>query len=160
MSSGLLQLYEAAVAPEWCDYNHHMNDAYYALAFSRATDALMDRISLDAAGRAASGRTIYTLAVVIRYLREIGEGENIRVFGQILERDAKRLRLWLEMRHAAGGHVLATSEQLIACVDKSGERPRIASFLPPMQEALAEIAREQAGLAVPQEAGKGITLQR
>ena len=160
MSAELLPLYEASVAPEWCDYNHHMNDAYYALAFSRATDGLMDRIGLDAAGRAASGRTIYTLAVVIRYLREIREGEAFRVCGQIIERDAKRLRLWLEMRHAGVGHLLATSEQLIACVDQSGERPRIASFSPAMQEALDAIAGEQAGLPVPVEAGKGISMRR
>ena len=158
--SGLLHLSNAVVEPDWCDYNGHMNDAYYAVAFSRATDALADRIGLDAAGRAASGRTIYTLALVIRYLREVKAGESLAVYVQILEHDAKRMRFWLEMRHAADEHVLATSEQLIACVDQNGAVPRIASFLPHMQAALAAIVAGQAGLAMPEQAGKGISLRR
>ena len=154
----LLHLYDAHVETAWCDYNGHMNDAYYAVAFSRSTDALMDRIGLDAAGRAASGRTIYTLALVIRYLREAKAGVAFSVYLQILELDAKRLRLWLEMQ--SGGHVLATSEQLIACVDQSGGAPRIASFLPDMRAALEAIVAGQAGLAAPEQAGKGISLRR
>ena len=156
----MLHLFEAHVEAAWCDYNGHMNDAYYALAFSRATDALADRIGLDAAGRALSGRTIYTLALVIRYLREVKAGEGFAVYVQILEHDARRMRFWLEMRHGAQGHVLATSEQLIACVDQSGAVPRIASFLPQMQAALAAIVAGQAGLVVPEQAGKGISLRR
>jgi acyl-CoA thioester hydrolase len=156
----MLHLYNAYVEPGWCDYNGHMNDAYYAVAFSRATDALADRIGLDAAGRKASGRTIYTLALVIRYLREVRAGEGFAVFVQLLEHDAKRIRFWLEMRHGAEGHVLATSEQLIACVDQSGEKPRIANFLPEMRAALDAIVAGQAGLAAPEQVGKGISLKR
>ena len=155
---GLLHLYDAAVEPGWCDYNGHMNDAYYAVAFSRSTDALMDRIGLDAAGRKASGRTIYTLALVIRYLREAKAGEAFSVFLQILELDAKRVRMWLEMR--SGENALATSEQLIACVDQSGATPRIASFLPEMKAALDAIVAGQDGLAAPEQAGKGISMRR
>ena len=51
----VLALYETKVAPDWVDYNGHMNDAAYALVFSRAGDALMDRIGLDAAARKATG---------------------------------------------------------------------------------------------------------
>ena len=159
-SSALLHLSDSVVEAGWCDYNGHMNDAWYAVAFSRATDALMDRIGLDLAGRAASGRTIYTLALVIRYLREVKAGEAFRVFVQILELDAKRVRFWLEMRHGAEGHALATSEQLIACVDQSGAAPRIASFMPEMKAALDAIVASQAGLDVPEQAGKGISLRR
>ena len=156
----LLYLSGGVVEPGWCDYNGHMNDACYAVAFSRATDALMDRIGLDAAGRKASGRTIYTLALVIRYLREVKAGAAFSVFVQILELDAKRARFWLEMRHGAENHALATSEQLIACVDQSGGAPRIASFTPAMQASLHAIAAGQAGMALPEQAGKGISLRR
>jgi acyl-CoA thioester hydrolase len=45
-------IYRTAVLPEWIDYNGHLRDAYYALALSLATDALMDRIGLDAGYRA------------------------------------------------------------------------------------------------------------
>ena len=60
----------------------------------------------------------------------------------------------------SGGNVLATSEQLIACVDQSGGAPRIASFLPDMRAALEAIVAGQAGLAAPEMAGRGISLRR
>ncbi len=48
-----IPIYATAVLPEWIDYNGHLRDAYYALIVSLATDALMDRIGLDAAYRGA-----------------------------------------------------------------------------------------------------------
>ena len=69
-----LTLYDTVVASDWVDYNGHMNDAAYAVVFSRATDALMDRIGLDAAARKSSGRTLYTLQVMLHYLQEASDG--------------------------------------------------------------------------------------
>ena len=57
----LLALLETRVAPDWVDYNGHMNDAAYALVFSRACDALMDKVHLDAGARKATAHTLYTL---------------------------------------------------------------------------------------------------
>ena len=51
-----LDVYATTVAGDWIDYNGHMNDAAYALVFSRSLDALMDRIGLDAATRKRTGR--------------------------------------------------------------------------------------------------------
>ena len=33
-------IHRAAVRDEWLDYNGHLNEAYYVLIFSHATDAL------------------------------------------------------------------------------------------------------------------------
>ena len=48
-----IPVYETPILPEWIDYNGHLRDAYYGLIFSQSTDALMDRIGLDAAYRHA-----------------------------------------------------------------------------------------------------------
>ena len=40
-------IYKTHVAPEWVDYNGHMNDAEYARVFSLACEALIDTIGLD-----------------------------------------------------------------------------------------------------------------
>ena len=40
------------VPPEWIDYNGHMMDAYYFLAFTEATEAFLDHVGLGAAYRA------------------------------------------------------------------------------------------------------------
>ena len=53
-----LDVYATTVAGDWIDYNGHMNDAAYALVFSRSVDALMDRIGLDAAARKRSGQSL------------------------------------------------------------------------------------------------------
>ena len=51
-----LTSYQTTIAPEWVDYNGHLRDAFYLLIFSHATDALMDMLGLDEAGRARNRR--------------------------------------------------------------------------------------------------------
>ena len=46
--------------PEWIDYNGHMMDAYYFLAFTEATEAFLDHVGLGAAYQARTGSGIYT----------------------------------------------------------------------------------------------------
>ena len=50
-----------AIEPDWIDYNGHLRDAYYVVVLSDATDALMDHLGLDAAYRARTRCTLYTL---------------------------------------------------------------------------------------------------
>ena len=155
----LLALTETRVAAEWVDYNGHMNDAAYALAFSRACDALMDKVHLDAGARKATGRTLYTLQMMLHYFREAKEGEPLSVSAHLLEHDSKRMRVWFAMRRGADGPELAASEQLLLSVEL-GEPPRTAPWLPETMSALDALARAQGGLAAPALAGQGIVLKR
>jgi acyl-CoA thioester hydrolase len=154
------RLLEFEVPADWVDYNDHLNDAYHAVAFSRAGDEFIERIGLGPAGRAATGRTIYTLGLVIRYLAEAKLGERIAVSLQILETDAKRVRFWLEARCVDDDALISTSEQILICVDRTGERARAADFPAAVAARLAAIARDHANLAAPPEAGQGLTLRR
>jgi len=154
-----LTLYDTLVASDWVDYNGHMNDAAYALVFSRATDALMDRIGLDAAARKASGRTLYTLQVMLHYLQEASEGAPLFVACQLLEHDDKRMRIWLEMRAGRDGAVLAASEQLLLSIDKN-DAARAAPWRMETLAALDALAKAHRGLAVPKLAGSGVTMKR
>jgi acyl-CoA thioester hydrolase len=154
-----LAIYDAVVAPEWVDYNGHMNDAAYAHVFSRATDALMDRIGLDAAARKATGRTLYTLQMMLHYFKEAREGGPLVVSCHLLEHDEKRMRVWLAMRAGRDGEVLAASEQLLLSVDKSAES-RAAPWRAETLAALDALAKAQRGMAVPPLAGRGIALRR
>ena len=156
----MMHLLDARVEESWVDYNGHMNDAYYAILMSHATDALMQRIGLGPEGRRATQLTIYTLSMLIHYLKEAKLGAPLSVHGQLLEHDAKRIRFWLELRHGGDGDVLALSEQLLICVDQSDAVPRPASFLPDMQAKIAALATEHARLPVPGRAGHGISLRR
>jgi acyl-CoA thioester hydrolase len=154
-----LSLYDTVVASDWVDYNGHMNDAAYALVFSRATDALMDRVGLDAAARKASGRTLYTLQIMLHYLQEASEGAPLFVACQLLEHDDKRMRVWLEMRAGRDGAVLAASEQLLLSIDKN-DGAKAAPWRTETIAALDALAKAHRGLAAPKLAGSGIALKR
>jgi len=154
------RLLEFELPADWVDYNDHLNDACHAIAFSRAGDAFLERIGLGDAGRAATGRTAYTLGLIIRYHAEARLGERIAISLQILESDAKRVRFWLEARRVDDDQVISTSEQVLICVDRTGPRPRAAEFPPAVGAALRAIALDHADLATPPEAGRGLALRR
>ena len=73
-----LPVLETTVVSEWVDYNGHMNDAAYAIVFSRSVDALMDRVGLDAAARKRTGQTLFTLQMMLHYFKEAKEGDALR----------------------------------------------------------------------------------
>jgi acyl-CoA thioester hydrolase len=155
-----MRLLEIEIPAEWVDYNDHLNDAYHALAFSRAGDAFMERLGLGEAEREASGRTIFTLGLIIRYLAEAKLGERITISLQVLEIDKKRVRFWLEARRVEDDGLISTSEQVLICVDRTGERPRAANFPDDVAARLEAVAADHAGFAIPLEAGHGLTLRR
>ncbi len=155
-----LTIYETEVAAEWVDYNGHMNDAAYALVFSRALDALMDRIGLDAAARKASRRTLYTLQMMLHYFQEASQGQPLFVRCHLLEHDEKRMRVWLEMKAGREGERLAASEQLLLSVDQGEDGARAAPWRAETQAALDALAHAQRGLEVPPLAGQGVALKR
>ncbi len=153
-------LMEVSVQHDWVDFNGHMNDAAYAEAFSLALMTMTDHLGLDAAGRESTGHTVYTVQVMIRYLNEAAENAPLVLTGRILEADDKRLRAWAEMHNASSGTLLATTEQLLLCVDQSGPAPRAARWPEPFAERLKALAAEHAALPVPAGAGEGIRLKR
>ncbi|MEQ6887248.1 thioesterase family protein [Halomonas sp. CS7] len=127
-----MALMEVRVAPEWVDYNGHMNDAEYARVFSLGVEALMDAIGLDEAGRARHGYTLYTLETHLCYRREVHEGQPLSVEVTVLARDAKRLHVFFTM-HDSEGTLLATSEQMLMGIDSDAGRPA------PFPEAVAGV---------------------
>lgn len=145
-----------AVAPEWVDYNGHMNDAEYARVFSLAVDALVDAIGLDEAARDALGVTTFTLETHLCYLAEAHENEALRVDVDVLDRDAKRLHLFFSMMRA-DGTLAATSEQMIMAMDRHSGRPTA------FPDAVAEAAAAFGQLSAddwPNQAGRTIGIRR
>jgi acyl-CoA thioester hydrolase len=156
--SALLVL-ETTVISDWVDYNGHMNDAAYAIVFSRSVDALMDRVGLDAAARSRTRQTLFTLQMMLHYFKEAKEGDTLAVSCQLLEHDSKRMRVWLDMV-ALSGQRVAASEQLLISVAQCGGSARAVEWTFETQAALEALAKAQKGLAHPPEAGSGVTLKR
>ncbi|UYG09275.1 thioesterase family protein [Halomonas sp. M4R1S46] len=149
-----MALLETRVAPQWVDYNGHMNDAEYARVFSLGVEALMDAIGLDAAGRRRHGYTLYTLETHLCYRREAHEGQPLAVEATVLDRDAKRLHVFFAMRDAEGT-LLATSEQMLMGIDSEAGRP--APFPEAVERAIAALPHAEAD-AWPELAGRRIGL--
>ncbi|WP_369989223.1 thioesterase family protein [Pseudomonas xanthosomatis] len=118
--------YRAAVSQDWVDYNGHLRDAYYLLIFSYATDALMERIGLDADARGQSGHSLFTLEAHINYLHEVKLDTEVWVQTQIIGFDKKRLHLYHSLHRDGFDEALAASEQMLLHVDLAG--PKSAPF--------------------------------
>lgn len=152
-------LYSDTVHKEWIDYNGHMNDAYYALVFSRTLDRLMAKLGLQQDGRTPDSPTIYTLTATIHFLAELHEGERFTAEARILAHDAKRLHLWADL-FGEDGRLAAATEQVFLCVDQSGGKPRAAPFPPAATARIERIEAGRAGEPMPTRMGQGISLAR
>lgn len=154
----MIQLFESPVLPEWIDYNGHMNDAYYVVAFSQAIDAFMLHIGLDEEFREEQSVSIYTLQSMVTYLKEVAKAEPIIIQGHLLESDNKKLRLFMTMYHGQTHDELATMETLLLHMDMQAHRA--APFLEQTQSLVNNIQAAHNLLETPPNAGKAIAIRR
>ncbi|MNO88058.1 L-carnitine dehydrogenase [compost metagenome] len=151
-----LTTYQTKIIPDWVDYNGHLRDAFYLLIFSYATDALMDRIGLDAQGREATGHTLYTLECHLNYLDEVKLGAEVEVRTQLLGHDAKRLHIHHSLHYPGAPAELAASEQMLMNIDT--RQTRSAPFAGNVAERIRQIADAHAALPLPAHVGRMIAL--
>jgi acyl-CoA thioester hydrolase len=116
-----LPLWIEDVRPEWVDYNGHLNEAYYVLVFSHATDAVLARLGITPESVVDTGTSLYTLEAHVRYLDQVPPGARLEVRSSVIGVTAKLLWLWHEMWSSddAGGpaRLRATGEFLGVHVD-------------------------------------------
>lgn len=146
-----LDLYNAPVEPDWVDYNNHMTESAFLLAFGWASDKLFRYIGIDEAYR-ASGHSFFTVETHINYLQEAALGDPLRFTTHVLGVDAKRLHFFHAMYHADTDELLCTTEQMLLHVDNN--EGRTAAILPGPATALAAIAEAHADLPVPDQVGR------
>jgi acyl-CoA thioester hydrolase len=152
VSSGGLSTGGRAVPPEWIDYNGHMMDAYYFMAFTEATEAFLDHVGLGGAYRARTGSGIYTAESHLCFLSSVTSGATLAYQTQLLDHDAKRLHVFHRMTRA--GTVVATCELMFLHVSED----RVAPMPPGAAAAVAALAADQAALPRPDRAGRRIAM--
>jgi acyl-CoA thioester hydrolase len=130
-----LPAYRAALEPDWIDYNGHLRDAYYGLIVSYAIDDVMDHLGLDAAYRATTQCTLYTLEMHIHYLHEVKESDALEVHTSILDADVKRFHAGCRFTCPRLNEPVATSDVMLLHVQQ-GEKPASAAFPPDIEEKL------------------------
>lgn len=111
-----LRLHTTPVLREWLDYNGHMSESCYLLAFGDSADAFFRFIGIDEAYRAA-GHSLYTSETHLHHRQEAAEGEPLELIVQVLDHDRRRLHIFHEMRHGETKELLASAEQLLVHVD-------------------------------------------
>ena len=112
--------YRDTVAPEWIDYNGHMNVAYYVLVFDRATDRLFDYLGVGEDYRRTTHHSIFALEAHVTYARELRQGDAFEVMTQLIDADRKRLHIFHTMMRTASNELSATMEVMGLHVDMTG----------------------------------------
>lgn len=143
----------------WVDYNGHMGDFAYGIAFSDAVTAYMDRIGVDAPYRERTGATLYTLDCRIGFFRECHLGDPLEMELVLLAADDKRLHVFLRLR-GADGRELALCEQLLMHVGRASGSPRAEPFPANIAAIVAQDRADHADLIRPDWLERRIGLSR
>src|ERR1700742_279383 len=146
------------VEPEWIDYNGHLNMAYYNVLFDRAVDEVYELLGLGLDYLITRRHSTFTAEVHVRYLRELKEGDPVRVSFQLLDYDQKRLHYFEELHHAEDGWLSATSENMALNVNMDAKKT--APFPADVMAHLARMKAAHASLPVPQGAGRRIAMPK
>ncbi|HEU0220683.1 MAG TPA: thioesterase family protein [Paracoccaceae bacterium] len=147
------------VAPDWIDYNGHMNVAYYTMAFDQAIDLFLEEaLGIGPAFVARSGMGPYALQAHFHYLGELRAGESFVPRIRLVDCDAKRMHVFCELLHGTTGALCATLEQVIVNVDHATRR---ATPYPDWAQArLQAMKAAHAGPERPRQLGAPIGLAR
>lgn len=122
-----LPIYHAKIDPQWIDFNGHLRDAYYGLVASYAIDDLMDFLGLDAAYRARTKCTLYTLELHLHFLHEVKSTDDLRVESSILDFDRKRIHVGCRFKCSRVSDPVATTDMMLLHVHQ-GDKPSSAPF--------------------------------
>ena len=146
------------VEPQWIDYNGHLNVAYYNVLFDRAVDEAYELLGIGPDYLKQHRHSTMVAEVHVRYLRELHEGDPVRVTVQLLDYDAKRFHVFEQLFHAVEGWVSATSESMTLHVDMTAKK--VAAFPPTVVGALARMKAAPSQLPRPEAAGRRIAMPR
>jgi acyl-CoA thioesterase FadM len=148
-----LELWSIVVPPDWIDYNGHLTEGYYGVAFGHASDAILSHLGFDESYLADYG-TFYTAETHIRYLQEVHEGSQIACSSILLAADAKRLHVHHDLVIAGTTDPVATQESMMLHVSDPG--PRVSAMHEPVLGAALALAAAHASLPRPDRLGQGV----
>ncbi len=117
--------YWTKVHPDWVDYNDHMRDSFYSLAFSLAVDKFQEETGLGAAYRESSRNTVYALEFHNYFLIEVKMDAKLKIQTFVLDSDTKRIHLYQKMYSA--DVLVATCESMQLHVSQKG-KPKAEQF--------------------------------
>lgn len=149
---------EKKVVPEWVDFNGHMNVAYYLVAFDHCVDELYNALGIGPDQMDRTGCSVFTLEAHISYIREVVEGDPLRISGRLMDYDEKRIHSYFEMFHGDSEHLVAAMEQIGIHVDLAARKP--VAFSREAMEVLEQLMASHRELSRPDYSGRVIGIRR
>ena len=153
-----LCLHSPHVSAEWVDYNGHMSESCFLLAFGDSGDAFFRFLGIDERYRDERGLSFYTVETHLRNLSEAAEGAPLRLTLQLLDADEKRMHTFHSMYHGHTGELLATGEQMLLHVDTG--QGRSVAMPPDIHAHVFAVLKAHQQLPRPKEAGSSIGIRR
>ncbi len=156
-----VRAWSTVVPPAWIDYNGHLNEGYYGVAFGDASDGILTHLGFDAGYRAAHG-TFYTAETRIRYLREVHGGHRVSTDTWLLGADEKRLHVHHVLLAEGIDEPAATQESMMLHVVHGGpdNLPRVGPMAEPVLSRAAALAAAHASVPLPDHVGLGVRTLR
>ena len=105
------------VKEEWCDYNGHLNLAYYVVIFDLAIDGLYDAVGLGETYKNITNHSWFTAESHVCYVSEVFAGTEVYCTTQLIGFDQKRMHYFHRMYRVTGRILVATNELLALHVD-------------------------------------------
>jgi len=147
-----------AVIDDWIDYNGHMNMAFYNVVFDKAVDHLFDLLGIGVDYVAQTNSSCFTMETHVTYAQEVVLHDPLRVSIQLLDHDAKRLHIFLQMFHADQDYLAATMEQMVLHVDLT--RRKAAEMPAQVRAAVQQLHIAHSELPISTSVGKTIKISR
>ena len=146
------------VKREWCDYNGHMNVAYYSLAFENANFEAQEMMGMGEAYTKENHRGLFSMKNIFTYQQEVGEGDPLRIVYRVMDYSPKLLHILLEMYQVNKGYLSCFTEQLVAHVDM--DERRTTPMTHKKLSMLEELKNAQADLPLPKGIGEAIAIRK
>ena len=153
-----IEVMRGEVLAEWIDVNHHMNVAYYLLAFDQAVDALWARFGLTEDYVRTHDSSTIAVESHVTWRREIVAGDPFVVTAQLLAYDTKRIHQFQRMYHADEGFLVATCEWMN--LHFNPRTRRVAPWPEEIRARIAELADNQRSHPWPPEAGSRMRVKQ
>lgn len=152
----LPSIHRARIRPEWIDRNRHLNAGYYMVVFDDAVSGWLTYCGLTREHQQMVGGTTFSVETHATYEREVLEGDEVVILGQLLDYSDKKIHTFFRMIHAEAGYLAATNELMTLYIDRASRRP--GPMHATIQERLAAIKQTQVHLPRPAQAGRVISV--
>jgi acyl-CoA thioesterase FadM len=151
-------IHRTTVSEEWIDYNNHMTEHAYSLVFGMALEEFIRSHGLGREYCETTGRTCYTLASQIHFVREARGGSLLEIDLLLLDAADNMIHVF-QCMYDADRQLKATYEAIVAHVNQRPQ-PKVEPFPIQVQAAFKEVQSQHAGYGWPARAGVAIGIRR